>query len=240
VVISKFLILIFIISSRIIVAQDTSQYYVCQAKWYTDTVDLELNLFKFNPVVFYNRESKIVRQQNFLNGAKMLDVKLIGIDSIIDSNNGLTFYKYYENAKTFYSDGTLRTKFRSTRKKIKSTSYTREGRVLFRNLIKIKKETRDTIRGIFKVETYYDWIQFDVFQKGEKILKIQVPVNSRFGASIDSTRSNSQINDDCQDKFSVIRLYKELGEGEKEKLLKKVLKAADCELITGYEACYYL
>lgn len=147
-------------------------------------------------------------------------------------------YKYYINAKTFYANGFIRSEYYCTKNKVESKTYTKSGEKLYHNLITITDTIRDTIEGIFKVDSYYDWIRFDVFRKGKKQFQFQIPITGISNNAV-NTNLNTKLLNKCNQDFCITNFYRKLSDRKINKYLRIINLAIENELIINLDACYY-
>nr|WP_294859574.1 hypothetical protein [uncultured Fluviicola sp.] len=162
------------------------------------------------------------------------DPNLIIRDSILLYKN--TFFRYYIKADTYYPNGNNRTTFISTRQGINSKSYSKYGKLLYENKVRINETgDRDTLSGVFKDDSYYNYINFNIYRKGEIMMKVKVPLY--FTRNAINTGSVREL--DCRSKFCVLEKSKSLSKRKERKYYSIINKAIDSDLITNLSNCFY-
>lgn len=234
------------INSCICFGQSNDLVFGYHLDWLTkkETIVFDTNNL-FYPEYFYNKKNELIGTRVYSdNGILILDARLRDYKKSFkkkgcnekQENNYQTGFKFYVKARTFYSNKQLRSDYIARIRKSVCVCFSKEGEKLFEN--KIKLITHDTVCGIFLLDSYYSWLKFGLYEKGERILTFTVPVKAFLNNAI-NVNFNESKSCECSEKFCVNEIKKNLTQSHILSLYKTINAAIDNELITSLDACFY-
>jgi len=230
-------------------SQNTDQIYGSGADWLSYKSDVSVSNDMYFCEYFYNRKNRLTEKKVYTKDLILVvDARLIKYergelnfdinpDSINEKEESYYYsYMFYTKVKTYYSNKQLRSDQISKPKMTLCTCYSKDGEVLYIN--KIYPKEKDTVSGIFVLDSYYDWIKYGFYENGKKVLSFIVPVEDFFNNAINST-IDPDLKSNCLESFCILECDNTLDESKKIIIENVIKRAIENRLITSLDACYY-
>ncbi len=182
----------------------------------------------------FSENGQLVGQKQYSkNGVLLLEANVNSFDTF--NLEYETLYRVFIDGKTYYENGNLRTELRTSRSKFVCKVFNSKGRFLYKNFIKNNyTELADTVRGVYRTNSYYTWIEYQIFDRHKLEMTFLVPLTFMKIA----INEPDSAEEKCKERYCITYISEDCSRRRIRKYDYIIEEAIRNELITSLSNCY--